>query len=389
MQFNKLICCAAAALTAVIGMPLGVSAQQPLDYTVLEDGTAEIFCKDTSITAAEIPAEIDGYTVTALAKEGFSGCTALQSVTLPETLTTIGESAFNDCASLEFIAIPAQVTSIGSFVFEGCTALTAITVDDANAAYMDDDGVLYTVSQGELVRYPAAREGTSYTVAAACRTIDPWAFTYCSKLQYLAMDNVVAIGADAFMYSESLQTVVLSEGIRELIGASFAYCVNLRKVTLPSTLESIGNKCFYGCVSLPSVTLPDSLTTIGEMAFYGCVQMKEVTVPPSVKTIGNMGIGYSVDPDTNENTVISGFTMHTTSGTKAYSYAKKNGIAYSASVNKSTAILVLAVVLVVLAAGAACLAVFFRRQREAEQFARQKEAERRARKAEKKQNRKS
>lgn len=389
MNFRKLLCCAAAALTAAMGMPLPASAQQTYTYTLLDDGTAEITCADTSLASAEIPSQIDGYTVTAIAEKGFAGCASLKSVTLPETLIEIGDNAFSGCAVLESITIPAQVASIGAFVFEGCTALTAIDVDDASISYMDDEGVLYSADQTTLVRYPAARAGAAYTIATACRTISPWAFTYCNQLQYLEMAGVTAIGADAFMYAESLQTVILSEGIKELIGASFAYCINLRKLTLPSTLEVIGNKCFYGCVSLPSVQLPDGLTSIGEMAFYGCMQLKEMEVPASVKIIGNMGIGYSVDPDTNQNVVLPDFKLQTYTGSKGNSYAVKNGIAHTSTMSRDYAmkwiLIALAVIIVVLGV----VAVLYRRHANAQAYAKKMEAQRRAKKAEKKQQRKS
>ncbi len=389
MQFRKLFSCAAAALMAVTALPLPAGAQPTFDYTVLGDGTAEISCADKTITDAEIPAEIDGYTVTAIAAQGFADCASLRSVTLPETLTDIGDNAFTGCAALGSITIPAQVDTIGSFVFEGCTALTAIEVDDANISYMDDAGILYSNGQVTLLRYPAAKADVAYTTPEPCRTIAPWAFTYCSKLQSLELTGVTAIGADAFMYAEGLQTIALSEGIKELIGASFAYCINLRRVTLPRTLEVIGNKCFYGCVSLPSITLPEGLSSIGEMAFYGCVQMKEMEVPASVKLIGNMGIGFSVDPETNRNTVVPGFSLKTFTGSKGKTYAEKNGISHTATMGKDYAMKWIFIAAAIVLAAAAVIAAFYQKQKKAQAYARQKEAERRAKKQEKKQNRKS
>lgn len=382
--------CLAAGLTAVC-LPLPVSAAEPYTYEILEDGTAEITSTDTSLITAEIPAEIDGYTVTALSSECFSGHGSLQEVVFPETLTTIGDFAFQGCAALETITIPEGITKIGEFVFEGCTALTAITVDDANTVYCDDDGVLYTAGMETLMRYPAAKADVTYTVQERCTTIGPWAFTECSVLQTLDMSGVTAIGADAFFSAGSLQSVTLSEGLTELIGASFAYCANLQSVTLPSTLKTIGDKCFYFCVSLPSVTLPDGLTQIGEEAFYGCVQLKELQVPASVESIGEMGIGYSIDPDTSESALLSGFTLKTAVGSKALEYAKQNGITYYAEFTADAAAkLALWMGLAVLVLAIAGVIVYLvrdkRRQAERvreEQLAAEKREKRRARKARK------
>lgn len=363
-HFRRILCLlGAAALTMPASLP--AAAAETYTYTVQDDGTIAVACQDPAIVTADIPAEIDGYTVSALAEDCFSGCTALETVTFPDTLVTFSNYAFRGCSALQTVTVPAQVTKIDSFVFEGCTALSEILVEEGNTSFTSDAGVLYENGTGMLVRYPAARPGTEYTIPGDCTIIAPWAFTDCSSLVRLHMTSVTAIGADAFFCASSLQEVTLSEGITELIGPSFAYCTSLQKVELPSTLESIGDKCFYGCVNLTSITLPDGLEKIGEMSFYGCVQIKEMIVPSSVESIGEMGIGYSVDPDTNENAVIEGFKMKTVSGSKASSYARRNKISYSAKATAASVILWLIVILVVLSAAGAGGFWYWKRRDEA------------------------
>lgn len=57
----------------------------------------------------------------------FFGCSALESLTLPETLTTIGPAAFNGAAIKELV-IPASVTTIGQEAFANCRSLTKVTM---------------------------------------------------------------------------------------------------------------------------------------------------------------------------------------------------------------------------------------------------------------------
>ena len=57
---------------------------------------------------------------------GFSGCSSLRSVVLPEGITSISGSLFNGCSSLESITIPSTVTSVGGYAFNGCSSLTEI-----------------------------------------------------------------------------------------------------------------------------------------------------------------------------------------------------------------------------------------------------------------------
>lgn len=47
-----------------------------------------------------LPDAIDGYTVTAIKANAFSGCTALKTVYLPDSVTTIGAQAFRGCSKL-------------------------------------------------------------------------------------------------------------------------------------------------------------------------------------------------------------------------------------------------------------------------------------------------
>lgn len=54
---------------------------------------------------------------------GFSGCTALKSVTLPEGVKVIENTAFSHCTSLRSITIPKSVTEIVKGAFDNCKLL--------------------------------------------------------------------------------------------------------------------------------------------------------------------------------------------------------------------------------------------------------------------------
>ena len=56
----------------------------------------------------------------------FEGCTALTSVTIPNSVTTIGYDTFRGCTGLTSVTIPKSVTSIGGSAFSGCTGLKKI-----------------------------------------------------------------------------------------------------------------------------------------------------------------------------------------------------------------------------------------------------------------------
>ena len=82
-------------------------------------GTAKLTSYTGSATEVIIPAEVDGYTVTALGDSLFKD-NSITSVILPDTVTSIGWFAFYGCANLQSVTVGASVSTIGYAAFDGC-----------------------------------------------------------------------------------------------------------------------------------------------------------------------------------------------------------------------------------------------------------------------------
>ena len=67
--------------------------------------------------------------------------------------------------------------------------------------------------------------------------------------------------------SDTLETVVLPDGVEEIADQAFSGCKNLKNITLPSTLKKIGFAAFSNCSSLTSINFPASLETTGSGVF--------------------------------------------------------------------------------------------------------------------------
>ena len=63
-----------------------------------------------------------------IAGSAFSGKTALEKITIPDSVRTISDFAFYYCRALKEVTLPDSVTSLGNSCFESCTGLEKITI---------------------------------------------------------------------------------------------------------------------------------------------------------------------------------------------------------------------------------------------------------------------
>ena len=200
-------------------------------YKIKEDNTITLVARASRFypTEAEIPSEIDGYTVTSIGSSAFYECGDLTSVTIPNSVTNIGSSAFEGCSGLTSVTIPNSVTSIGASAFAYCRGLTSVTIPDR------------------------------------VTSIGRYAFSGCSGLTTInvAEGNPTYHSAGNCLIETSSKTLI-------------AGC---RASVIPSdgSVTRIGEDAFRGCTGLTSVTIPNSVTNIGQAAFYYCSGLTSIT----------------------------------------------------------------------------------------------------------------
>jgi len=123
----------------------------------------------------------------------------LVSLTLPTGLTSIGNGAFSGCSSLISLTLPAGLTTIGNGAFYGCRSLSSLKVSEENRFFRSVDGVLFTADGKTLVCYPAAKDGSEYTVPEGVEHIGDFAFMWCDSLKTITFPaSVERVGDDAF-----------------------------------------------------------------------------------------------------------------------------------------------------------------------------------------------
>ena len=208
----------------------------------------------------------------------------IQSAVIESGVQSISGGAFSGCTALEKVSISDTVAQIDLNAFDGCTALAEFEVAADNKAFSSDGGVLFSADK-KLLRCPVGKSADC-TVPSGTVAIAGGAFKDCSKLESLVIpDSVTAIGKSAFENCAALKRITLPKSITKLEALTFSGCAALAEITLPDGLKAFGEKVFSGCAALKSVRIPAEVTVIPAEAFSGCVSLESITIPKNVSHI--------------------------------------------------------------------------------------------------------
>ena len=108
-------------------------------YIIKADKTADIVEYNGKEENVDIPAEVNGYTVTGISgwsgsqqlgsiKGAFENNKTVKSVTIPDTVKLIDTSSFYGCTALESVMFGNGVEEIGDYAFENCTSLSKVYI---------------------------------------------------------------------------------------------------------------------------------------------------------------------------------------------------------------------------------------------------------------------
>lgn len=208
----------------------------------------------------------------------------IQSAVIESGVQSISGGAFSGCTALEKVSISETVTQIDLNAFGGCTSLAAFEVAADNKAFSSDGGVLFSAGK-KLLRCPVGKSA-DYTVPSGTVAIAGGAFKDCAKLESLVIpDSVTAIGKSAFENCAALKRITLPKSIAKLEALTFSGCAALAEIALPDGLKTLGEKVFSGCAALKSVKIPAEVTVIPTEAFSGCSSLESITIPKNVSHI--------------------------------------------------------------------------------------------------------
>ena len=159
--------------------------------------------------------------------------------------------------------------------------------------------------------YINGEEVTDITIPSEIEYLKEGAFKNCESLNTVVLQNgLTGIGGDAFYGCKNLHTFDFPSTITTIGNGAFTNCSSINEIVLPLKLSKLSSSVFSGCKGISTITFPtalqdiedyafsdcsgitkldfpSSLLTIGGWSFSNCSELTEVDIPESVVTIGN------------------------------------------------------------------------------------------------------
>ena len=182
----------------------------------------------------------------------------------------------------------------------------------------------------------------SVVISEGIRKISQDAFFNCKVLKnVIVASTVTELERGAFQNCDSLEEIDLSKtGITKIPEGAFKNCKNLKKVILPEGLLIIEADAFMGCGQLADINMDNLkvLDKIGSGAFANCISLINIVLPESITRISNGAFANCTQLQTITiparvtefgQAVLAGVPKVTIKGTihsLAYDYAKEKNI---------------------------------------------------------------
>ena len=232
-----------------------------------------------------------------LGESSFEGCTALKTITVPESIMKIYfEKNALKSSGLTSLAINCSSILFNQSCFEDCKNLASVNLQ----------------SDYQMVIYPSVFKGCSSLKTVSISNLSALnlsAFYGCSSLEILKLGTgtLSCLSTDAYDFDPdalSVKTIDIgkysgsSDGLIDLL--NYSSVENFICTETNGTYSVVDGAVYALSGGVPvtlmmcsktvtELTIPETVKTIGEHAFDGCVLLKKVKFPSSLETYSYSG----------------------------------------------------------------------------------------------------
>lgn len=277
-----------------------------------------------------------------IGEEAFSYCESFVSIVIPETVTTVEDSAFFG-SGMEKVTIKTELKNVSKEAFFSCPNLKYIAIESTGKydeeAFVDflyrksigsSDIVLDLANFENMETFPKAKDDTSnnkyiakvilpnnlkvigekafqywenlesVVIPETVTSIEPYAFSKCTKLRELKLPENIQIISFGVFESTAIKELEIPQNVRNIEEDAFRFCKNLETVTIKGDIETICKTAFANCQNLKKITFKKTVKNIGEQAFSNC-GFETFSAPKGLESLGSLAFAECKDLRTLKN----------------------------------------------------------------------------------------
>lgn len=252
-------------------------------YAVLDGREARIERCETRAALLQVPAQVEGLPVVALAADACANLPFVEEISCPDTVLSIGLCAFRGNGRLARIAFPRAVSAFDSDWLRGCPKVERLVLP-GDVARLD----------ASIFDIPNLRE---LAIGAGTAQVAPGAFAK-SELRFVEVDgdNPFLSSDGRALYSRDGRVLValavpgeacrIREGCAVVAKKALFGLSCVKRIEAPEGLETLEAFAFSG-TGIASFDAPASLRRIGEKAFFKCADLEEVRLREGLASVGD------------------------------------------------------------------------------------------------------
>jgi BspA type Leucine rich repeat region (6 copies) len=144
--------------------------------------------------------------MTDISLQSFAFCYSLGEIDIPESVTSISYEAFHSCINLKKVTLPTKLTDLGTNAFNECTALNTVIVKNPVPLDLFGNGNIYAFGQGSSQRTLWVPKGTSGAYSSTL----VWSFFQIIKEVLPTTVNENSVQPSAVFYNSSTDEIIMN-----------------------------------------------------------------------------------------------------------------------------------------------------------------------------------